>query len=370
MIWIAGAAAAVVGLATGWTVRGARNNSGDTQIDWKTRLAARDHDLLEAREQLAAAAAEAQSAVARAHAATSETAELRAEVESLREHAFERDREIERLEDLVIELKAGTTGPDTELLATRSRLREVEAELAASLTDGATDDHASDLLEARGRIAELEARLAAPADAGPGDQLVDRVEELESELATLQSRECPDPDAHHTASIETIVPEPVWDDFLDDDDDLPLAPVVSLRPLGDADDNPVEDPVEQAVDDEPVALLTDAPLFDETLYEDEDADEHAVAATDASDERPLAGEAAPDGEAVPDDLTQIKGIGPQIGGMLNRMGIVSYRDLAALADLDADEIATTFNGLASRLRKGQWIEAARELHMAKYGEAI
>ena len=52
------------------------------------------------------------------------------------------------------------------------------------------------------------------------------------------------------------------------------------------------------------------------------------------------------------------------------MGTTSFRDLAALADLDADELTTTFNGIASRLRKGNWIEAARELHLSKYGEPV
>ncbi|HSG79485.1 MAG TPA: hypothetical protein VLD62_07900 [Acidimicrobiia bacterium] len=413
---------AIGGLATGWTLRGARNNSGETQIDWKTRLAARDDDLQDARKQLAAAAAEAQDAVARAHVATSETAELRAEVESLREHAAERDQEIERLEDLVIELKSGSAGPDTEFLATRDRLREVEAELAASTVRIPDDASHAELDAARARIAELEHRLEAGMEVIPG-RFDARVEELEAELASLESRACPDPEAHHHSfHLDTIVPGPAWTDAIDDDDDdLPLAPVVSLRPLGDADpadtgaiasdvtdsdvvasdvtafdvaasdmaasgvidsdvtDSDVTDSdviasdvtafdvaasdviASEVVHDEATtpAVLTDAPLFDEALYED-----------DAEATAPVREAGVESAEPVADDLTRIKGIGPQIGGMLNRMGIVSYRDLADLAELDPDEISERFNGLASRLQKGNWIEAARELHIATHGGDI
>jgi predicted flap endonuclease-1-like 5' DNA nuclease len=363
MLWIAAGIGAIAGLAVGWVVRGARNNSGETRIDWKTRLAARDDDLLEARKQLAVAAAEAQGAVARAHAAGTEAVELRAELGILRENAYERDREIERLEELVIELKAGSGEPDSELVATRIRLTEVETELASMGGKGALDgtDPIAELAEAREHIAELEELLEQASAETPSAQTDGRLEVLEAELATLQSQQCADPNAHRAEATIGFF-EPAFDDE-DIDDEAPLAPVVALRPLGDGSDPDDEASVP--------ALVTDAPLFDEALYDDEptavvDDPEEAPEAADESAE-PTRAEAASED---PDDLTEIKGIGPQIGSMLNQMGILSFRDLAALADLEADELSSMFNGLASRLRKGNWIDAARELHQAKYGEVV
>ena len=409
MIWIAAGAATAAGVTIGWMVRGARNNTGETRTDWKTRLAARDHDLLEAREQLAAAVEETQQATARAHAAEAETAELRGEVDSLRGHAEERDRELERLEDLVIELRAhaaerGTeTSDQVELEQARTTIADLERRLEAAESAPApapTSDAEAptvailqeQLDEARATIVELESRIAedaAPRPASGDAGLLRQLEELESELASLQSQQCPDPGAHRSESratfLQTAVPDPDWE--WDDDEDAPLAPVLSLRPLDDAGaDTPdpapaeaVEQPAESSLDQaddhgDDATVLADAALIfpdDEWGAEDWTRDD---------DWEPLPGEAgevaetvgdAGDGPAaptVPDDLTEIKGIGPKISTMLERMGIVTFQDLARFDGYDREELSELFNGLAGRMERGNWIEAARKLHMAKYGE--
>lgn len=66
----------------------------------------------------------------------------------------------------------------------------------------------------------------------------------------------------------------------------------------------------------------------------------------------------PDGE--PDDLTQIKGIGPKLSDMLNDLGIYHYRQIAAWTDADGEWIddKLAFKG---RVARENWIEQARVL---------
>lgn len=385
MIWIAGGAAAIAGLIIGWAARGARNNSGETTTDWKTRLAARDHDLLEARDQLAAAAAESQAATARAHEATSTLAELRAEVESLRQHSEERDFEIERLEDLVIQLKA--TGGEGEalkdLVAARAEIARLRTELDEARSAVTGDNVAAvqdDLTRAHQTIAQLEEQLVQAETLGDGgdipEDVASRLEELEVELASLQSQRCPEPDLHRSRPaplVDSVIPDPgfSWASVSVEDDDAPLAPVVSLRPLGRSENVYLPPSVEEyEITPSALDLLADSPLFDESLYEDDDLGPSGRSGARSTSFEGKNGSAVTPAPQATDDLTEIKGIGPRIGSMLNRMGIRSFRDLAELGALEADELSQMFNGLASRLHRGNWIEVARELHESKYGETL
>lgn len=67
----------------------------------------------------------------------------------------------------------------------------------------------------------------------------------------------------------------------------------------------------------------------------------------------------------PDDLKQIKGIGPVLENKLNELGIFTYEQVALLTDSDLDRIAevTTFG--KSKILADDWIGQAKELHQAK-----
>ena len=67
---------------------------------------------------------------------------------------------------------------------------------------------------------------------------------------------------------------------------------------------------------------------------------------------------APDGE--PDDLTQIKGIGPKLSDMLNEVGIYHYRQIAAWSEADGEWIddKLAFKG---RVAREEWVAQASAL---------
>ncbi|HRI08026.1 MAG TPA: hypothetical protein PKW35_09420, partial [Nannocystaceae bacterium] len=72
----------------------------------------------------------------------------------------------------------------------------------------------------------------------------------------------------------------------------------------------------------------------------------------------------------PDDLKCITGIGPVIERKLREGGIVKYRDLAVLDDAAIERLEGPLVPLRARIRREDWVEQARKLHLAKYGEVL
>lgn len=69
-----------------------------------------------------------------------------------------------------------------------------------------------------------------------------------------------------------------------------------------------------------------------------------------------------------DNLKRIRGIGPVLERMLNRLGIYQYRQIAAWSAVDVlyfDEQLKDFRG---RIERDDWIRNARLQHQSKYGE--
>jgi predicted flap endonuclease-1-like 5' DNA nuclease len=62
-----------------------------------------------------------------------------------------------------------------------------------------------------------------------------------------------------------------------------------------------------------------------------------------------------------DDLTAIKGIGPKVAERLAAAGVVSYAQLAALAESDLDELSAEISIPRKRIEREGWIAAAAEL---------
>lgn len=76
---------------------------------------------------------------------------------------------------------------------------------------------------------------------------------------------------------------------------------------------------------------------------------------------------APDGaveEALPDDLTVIKGIGPAVQDKLRSLGITTFKDLATADEDDLAEQIKRFQPV-SKARVHGWTEAARERTKAR-----
>jgi len=71
-----------------------------------------------------------------------------------------------------------------------------------------------------------------------------------------------------------------------------------------------------------------------------------------------------------DNLRAIRGIGPSMERMLQGLGITTYRQLAALDGDQLSRVRHALQDFRSRVEREDWTGQARELHRAKYGEAL
>ncbi|MEO8740023.1 MAG: hypothetical protein ABI537_10010 [Casimicrobiaceae bacterium] len=74
------------------------------------------------------------------------------------------------------------------------------------------------------------------------------------------------------------------------------------------------------------------------------------------------------GEAEPDDLKLIVGIGPVLERMLHSQGISSFRQIARWTDRDVADFDARFPEFPGRIVRDQWVTQARALHLSKYGD--
>lgn len=65
--------------------------------------------------------------------------------------------------------------------------------------------------------------------------------------------------------------------------------------------------------------------------------------------------------ADPDNLMQIKGVGPRLAKTLYDMGIGHFRDIAAWTPEDIHRIDSVLGPFAGRIEKDQWVEQAKFL---------
>lgn len=82
-------------------------------------------------------------------------------------------------------------------------------------------------------------------------------------------------------------------------------------------------------------------------------------------ERGPATEALP--EAEPDNLQEIKGIGPKIHRTLNQNGVTTFREISHWGRADVKRLAELLH-FPRRISKERWVQQARTLHRRKYGE--
>ena len=179
MIWLAAGAGGglVVGALAAWLL-GRRKPNADTQ-DWKTRIAARDQDLHAAEEARAEAVAELEAA--------------KTEIRRLKVQVIEADTRSADLESRSALDEAVPIPPDTLSTVTDVETAPVPVSELSGLHQQ-IDALERELAEAEEELVSLRAGTEEGAGAdSPGRS---RIEELESELATLDSLRCPDPAAH------------------------------------------------------------------------------------------------------------------------------------------------------------------------------
>ncbi len=69
----------------------------------------------------------------------------------------------------------------------------------------------------------------------------------------------------------------------------------------------------------------------------------------------------PSQDMPPDDLRRIRGIGPVLERKLTDIGVTRFQQIAAWTDDDLVSVARRIGVGAGRIRKGGWVESAREL---------
>ena len=75
------------------------------------------------------------------------------------------------------------------------------------------------------------------------------------------------------------------------------------------------------------------------------------------------------GEAEPDDLKLIVGVGPVLERMLHSQGVSSFRQIARWTDRDVADFDARFPEVPGRIVRDQWVTQARALHLSKYGDS-
>jgi len=64
---------------------------------------------------------------------------------------------------------------------------------------------------------------------------------------------------------------------------------------------------------------------------------------------------------APDELTQIKGLGPKMAGLLGDLGVTSFTQIAAWSDADIDRIDAQMGNFEGRIRRDNFVEQAKLL---------
>ena len=68
-----------------------------------------------------------------------------------------------------------------------------------------------------------------------------------------------------------------------------------------------------------------------------------------------------------DDLKLIKGVGPKLEAMLNKLGVNTFAQIAEWNNSDIAKISTELGSFKDRITRDDWVAKAAELHKQKYG---
>lgn len=72
----------------------------------------------------------------------------------------------------------------------------------------------------------------------------------------------------------------------------------------------------------------------------------------------------------PDNLQEIRGIGPFLERKCHAFGIYTFKQIARFKPDDIKKLAATFGSFEGRIIRDRWVEQSKELHLKKYGEKL
>lgn len=72
-------------------------------------------------------------------------------------------------------------------------------------------------------------------------------------------------------------------------------------------------------------------------------------------------------DVEPDDLKQIKGVGPVLEGKLHALNVKTFAQIAAFTDDDVELVSSALSGFKDRVTRDDWIAQAKELHTKHHG---
>jgi predicted flap endonuclease-1-like 5' DNA nuclease/chromosome segregation ATPase len=84
----------------------------------------------------------------------------------------------------------------------------------------------------------------------------------------------------------------------------------------------------------------------------------------------LIGQTKPSTAQLKDDLKEIRGIGPAFERVLNKLGIVTFQQVAQWDAAAMQQIVTKLATAPDRIKRDKWIVSAKKLHEQKYGERL
>lgn len=72
-------------------------------------------------------------------------------------------------------------------------------------------------------------------------------------------------------------------------------------------------------------------------------------------------------DVEPDDLKEIKGVGPVLEGKLHALNVKTFAQIAAFTDDDVELVSSALSGFKDRVTRDDWIAQAKELHAKHHG---
>jgi len=320
--------AALLGMATGWFARGLR----------AARLGAREADDL--RRTLEAVQAHLRGVEAARAEDQRRLTELEAAMESARQQAEARSKQLG-------EAQAARDGARQDAAAARVEVLKLSSQLKAAETssDAARGDTQARLAEAEGARDALRRELERVKTSQPSPSPTEAARQrLDTLRATLQAAEAGWDSARAQAEAASQALGATRRQLAESEADREALAarlveaqslLLDLRSKLDVQPEPVLSPAEVEPSSPPAPSPAAPPL----------------GATDG----------------VPDDLQQIRGIGPKLEQTLHRFGIYRYAQIARWTREDIQAMSERLPGFHTRIVRDRWTAAARRLHISKYG---
>ncbi|MEM7583139.1 MAG: hypothetical protein AAF560_07150 [Acidobacteriota bacterium] len=342
----------LLGALAGWLIRDMVAAQGRRQQEETRRRELRQSEaragtfknqLTEARQQtenLRAELARTRAAVAQPSKESSADTKT---VDALREALAERDKKIELLNLQVAQSQASVSSEWKSIKALKTELAERQSRLEArGKRLGAQWSQKLEKSEQGRRQQQDQMAALQQQNARLGEELAatkqtlhnqrERAARRLAELEKLRRQLASEPE---TAERQTAEPPKAIDDRVDE---TPSAETIVMDTAA----------LEQAIDDATLAVDTAALEIPE--IEPPEEEPSADAERDAT-------EAA---AAEPDNLEELKGIGPVLHRRLNELGVTTFRQIASWTEDDIERISSQLGAFRGRIVRDRWVEKAAE----------